>query len=75
MKTALKWMVAGILVVTSALPSLAAPGGVALGVAGDPRAVSREIEITPQTRWINVESGETVRLVDVAEPELYKSDI
>jgi len=39
------------------------------------RAVSREIEITPQTRWINVESGETVRLVDVAEPELYKSDI
>jgi len=66
MKPALKWMAAGILAVTTASPLLAGSGGVALGAAGDPRAVSREIQITTQTRWINVESGETVRFVDGA---------
>lgn len=38
-----------------------APAGAALGAQGDARQVTREVVITPQTRWVNVESGETVR--------------
>jgi hypothetical protein len=38
-----------------------APAGADLGLRGDARQVTREVMITPQTRWINVESGETVR--------------
>jgi hypothetical protein len=37
------------------------PAGAELGVKGDARLVMREVVITPQTRWVNVESGETVR--------------
>lgn len=33
----------------------------ALGARADARQATREVVITPQTRWINVESGETVR--------------
>lgn len=38
-----------------------APAGAELGARGDMRQVTREVVITPQTRWVNVESGETVR--------------
>jgi hypothetical protein len=37
-----------------------------LGVQGDANSVTREVVITPQTRWVNVESGETIRFVDGA---------
>lgn len=66
MNTALKWLAATILTAAAATSALAAPGDMALGVAGDASAVTREVVITPQTRWINVDSGETVRLVDSA---------
>lgn len=44
-----------------AATAVTAPAGADLGERGDARAVTREVVITPQTRWINVESGETVR--------------
>lgn len=66
MKTVLKLVAAMILTAAAAASALAAPGDMALGVAGDANAVTREVVITPQTRWINVNSGETVRLVDGA---------
>ena len=37
-----------------------------LGVQGDVNAVTREVVITPQTRWVNVDSGETIKFVDGA---------
>ena len=45
-----------------AATALTAPAGADLGVRGDARQVTREVVITPQTRWINVESGETIRV-------------
>lgn len=66
MNTALKWVAATILTAAAATSALAAPGDMALGVAGDASLVTREVVITPQTRWINVDSGETVRLIDGA---------
>jgi hypothetical protein len=44
-----------------AATAVTAPAGIDLGVRGDARQVTREVMITPQMRWINVESGETVR--------------
>ncbi len=44
-----------------AATAVTAPAGADLGVRGDALQVTREVVITPQTRWINVESGETVR--------------
>lgn len=37
-----------------------------LGVQGDANSVTREVVITPQTRWVNVDSGETIKFVDGA---------
>lgn len=37
-----------------------------LGTQGDANSVTREVVITPQTRWVNVESGETIKFVDGA---------
>jgi len=37
-----------------------------LGERADAGAFAREIVVTAQTRWINVESGETVKLVDAS---------
>jgi len=35
-----------------------------LGEQGDANGVTREVVITPQTRWVNVESVETIKFVD-----------
>ncbi len=44
-----------------AATAVTAPAGADLGLWGDARQVTREVMITSPMRWINVESGETVR--------------
>lgn len=41
-----------------------------LGVQGDVDAVTREVLITAETRWVNVESGETIKFVNGAGQSL-----
>lgn len=37
-----------------------------LDVPGDANFLTREVRVTPETRWVNVESGETIKFVDSA---------
>lgn len=57
-----------LLAVATLVPGCAAlsgnpPADAVLGMPGDARQVIRDVVITPQTRWVNVESGETVRFL------------
>lgn len=59
-KLILSGVLAALVSACAATP-VSTPAGAELGVQGDVRLVMREVLITPQTRWVNVESGETVR--------------
>lgn len=61
------WL-AGAVVALAAGAASADPSGHAsyLGTRADAVAFAREIVINAQTRWINVESGEIVKLVDAS---------
>lgn len=61
MKISMMTGVAAILMMGAAVA-----GEWALGVRGDESRVTREVMISPETRWVNVESGETIRFVDGA---------
>lgn len=65
MKTSIMTVAAVLMLGTAALASAAASDH-ALGVRGDETRVTRVVVITPQTRWVNVESGETIKFVDAA---------
>lgn len=64
MKTSIMACVAAVLMMGAT--AFAATSVNDLGVQGDVNVVTREVVITPQTRWVNVESGETIRFVDSA---------
>lgn len=64
MKTALMAGIAAALLMGST--AFAATSASDLGTQGDANSVTREVVITPQTRWVNVESGETIKFVDGA---------
>ncbi len=66
MKTSMMAGMAAVLFLGAAALATAAANDHALGVRGDENRVTRVVVITPQTRWVNVESGETIRFVDAA---------
>lgn len=64
MKTALMAGITAVLLMGST--AFAATSVNDLGVQGDVNLVTREVVINPETRWVNVESGETIKFVDSA---------
>lgn len=56
---------ASLMMISSAYANLSISGKY-FGMAGNANMVNRVITLTPQSKWVNVDNGETVRIVDAA---------
>ncbi len=75
MKTSIIAGFAATLMMGAAMFAAAAANDYALGVRGDENLFARVVVITPETRWVNVESGETIKFVDAAgQSVVYRFD-
>ncbi len=66
MKTTMMAVAIAATLSSTAFAEATSVSGKYFGMQGDENSVQRVVTVTPQTRWINVTSGETVKIIDSA---------